>query len=465
MVKILELEADREPPQELSEGHVPDPKPDDMTENQPLTFQNAAERILFEITYPPSNSLPAHALTLQSSMHLIGGGAGKLLFRDNARKALVIWTLLASGDLHHPTASIVEEEILCHVPETIGIENVHIGSLKLDDNGFRVLVASGSYIGAADIGFGGNIRCGWCTEHQYSYVDWVQIDNLYVGLPQSLSCTGNGARLDSIINSNMWGSDAQCSERRVRFAEYYLYDPESGEDLLTILKDYVTRMKDDQQDIYYSRTEKKAMKNSPFINKLKKKGYEVLYITWVDQYVLFHLEEFEGKKLVDTAMEDEQMWKVLKKKFEGLCNFFKDVLCERVERVVVSDRLGDSTCCVITAKTEKIMRAQQLSSPSLLGYVTKLTMEINPVSPVMKKLRKRAEANRNDKFVKDTVILLFETTLLTSGFTLDDPDSFSRRIHRMLKLGLNIVQDRTPEADGWPEQYGGGRLSHWEVVA
>merc|ERR1711990_24771 len=246
------------------------------------------------------------------------------------------------------------------------------------------------------------------------------------------------------------------STNRKKLAGYLRFATSASGEEMCSLTDYVSRMKENQKDIYYITGEtKEVVAASSFVEKLKKRGLEVVYTTEpIDEYVVQQLKEFDGKNLVSVTKEgldlpEDDSEKEKKendmKKFEGLCKVMKDILDKKVEKVVVSSRLVSSPCCIVTsqygwtANMERIMKAQALRDTSTMGYMAaKKHMEINPDHGIIENLRQRAETDKNDKSVKDLVMLLFETGLLSSGFSLEDPQIHAQRIHRMIKLGLGI---------------------------
>merc|ERR1712051_200024 len=256
------------------------------------------------------------------------------------------------------------------------------------------------------------------------------------------------------------------STNRKKLAGHLRYHSSASGDEMCSLADYVSRMKENQKDIYYITGESKdVVCTSSFVERLKKRGLEVIYMTEpIDEYVVQQLKEFDGKSLVSVTKEglelpvDEEEKKKMeadKEKFEPLCKVMKDVLDKKVEKVVVSNRLVSSPCCIVTsqygwtANMERIMKAQALRDTSTMGYMAaKKHLEINPDHSIVENLRQRAETDKNDKSVKDLVHLLFETSLLSSGFALEDPAVHSQRIHRMIKLGLGIDEDDEAEEDG-----------------
>jgi len=177
----------------------------------------------------------------------------------------------------------------------------------------------------------------------------------------------------------------------------------------------------------------------------------------IDEYCVQQLKEYDGKTLVSVTKEglelpedddEKKKFEEAKAKFENLCKVIKDILDKKVEKVTVSNRLTSSPCVVVTsqhglsANMERIMKAQALRDSSTMGYMAaKKHLEINPYHPIIVSLNEKAAADANDRSLKDLVYLVYETALLTSGFSIDDPNLHAERIYRMVSLGLGLDED------------------------
>ena len=252
--------------------------------------------------------------------------------------------------------------------------------------------------------------------------------------------------------------DSANRERLAKLLRFH--STKSGDDVVS-LEEYVEHMKENQPGIYYITGESlDAVRNAPFLEKLKKKGYEVLFmVDAIDEYAMQQLREFKEKKMICVTKEnlnledDEEEKKKLeeeKKQFDELCVLMKEVLGDHVEKVQVSNRLSDSPCCLVTseygwsASMERIMRAQALRNDAFGMMSAKKIMEINPDNSIIKVLADKVKANRNDATVKDLVWLLYDTALLTSGFSLEQPMAFANRIHKLIQLGLSGEDEDVP---------------------
>jgi len=258
------------------------------------------------------------------------------------------------------------------------------------------------------------------------------------------------------------------SQNRQKLAKLLRYHSSLNPSTLTSLDDYITNMPENQSEIYYITGQSlTAVQNSSFVEGVTKKGFNVLYMTEpIDEYVLQQLTEYDGKKLASITKEGFQLpetddektkFQELKTEFEPTCKKIQEILKNNnCEKVFLSNRLTDSPCCVVTsqfgwsANMERIMKAQALNDTNSMSYMmSKKNLEINPQHPIIKNLKERLseEDESSHKIATNLIHLIYETSLINSGFTLENPTNFSHRMFNMVKFGLGIgdtEEDTTP---------------------
>jgi len=247
------------------------------------------------------------------------------------------------------------------------------------------------------------------------------------------------------------------STNRAKLSSFLRYESSKSDNILVSFDDYVGRMKEGQKGIYYITGEsKKAIINSPFLEKLRKKDIEVIYmVDPLDEYIVQQMKDYSNHKLICITKEkldfDENKddFETVKKDYEGVCTYIKSILGEEIEKVIVSSRLESSPCVLVTseygwtANMQRIMKAQALRTNEMSNHmIGKKTLEINPYNNIIKRIKDKLSTDSTEsRTLKDLVHLLYDVTLQSSGFTLDDPSTFSNRILKLINIGLGVEDD------------------------
>ncbi|XP_074127520.1 endoplasmin isoform X1 [Sminthopsis crassicaudata] len=274
------------------------------------------------------------------------------------------------------------------------------------------------------------------------------------------------------FGTNMKLGVIEDHSNRTRLAKLLRFQSSFHESDLTSLDQYVERMKEKQDKIYFmAGASRKEAESSPFVERLLKKGYEVIYLTEpVDEYCIQALPEFDGKRFQNVAKEgvkfDEsektkENRAAVEKEYEPLLEWMKDkALKDKIEKAVISQRLTESPCALVASQygwsgnMERIMKAQayQTGMDISANYYAsqKKTLEINPRHPLIKDMLRRVKEDEEDKTVLDLAVVLFETATLRSGYLLPNTKEYGDRIERMLRLSLNIDPDAKVEEE--PEE-------------
>lgn len=241
------------------------------------------------------------------------------------------------------------------------------------------------------------------------------------------------------------------------------HSSKTGPDGWTSLSEYVKEMQPQQEQIFYiAGSSFDEVSQSPFVERVLKKGYEVLYLTdAVDEYTLSNLPDFEGKRFQNVAKEGlaldkstktESYKKALEKKYAKLISWLQETgLKDRVHKVVLSERLSESPAALVatafgwTGNMERLAKsnAHSKTKDATRDYYLqqKKILELNPHHPIIKELLKRVEYDENDDKLEETASLLFATATVRSGYMLQDTEDFGKRIERLMRSDLDVAQD------------------------
>lgn len=240
------------------------------------------------------------------------------------------------------------------------------------------------------------------------------------------------------------------SKNRSKLVELLRFNSAKSKDTQISLKEYVSKMSEGQSEIYYITGESKAaVQNSPFVKGMSEKGFDVLFLTDpIDEYMCQNLNDYDDKKFVNITKTNKAFQSNNEELENHLCKKMKDIL--NVQNVVVSSRLTSDPCCIVsseygwTANMQRIMKAQAMQTnngmSSFMTSSSQNILEINPNHPIITKLQDGLVKNTlNEKTLTDIVKLIYETAMVSCGYSHEDPSQFTSRIFKI--IGISISSD------------------------
>merc|ERR1712070_653834 len=253
------------------------------------------------------------------------------------------------------------------------------------------------------------------------------------------------------------------SSNRTKLAKLLRFQTSKSGDNWTSLEKYISRMGKGQKNIYYISAEsKEAAEKSPYLERFRKKGIEVLYyVDPIDEYAMPQLTEFKGFQFMGANKEnlkfdddesDEKKLKKLTETHKKLTDWLKETLGSKVEKAVVSNRLLETPAIIVSSQygwstnMERIMKAQTMGNNDKANQmVSQKTLEINPAHPIVRELKSRVEADPKDQDAKDIASTLYDVALVGTGLTPSDPSDFAARLQVLMRLGLGVSKDAAIE--------------------
>lgn len=245
---------------------------------------------------------------------------------------------------------------------------------------------------------------------------------------------------------------------RNKLAGFLRYESSKSDGDLISLDEYIDSMKEGQTNIYYITGESvSSLQNSPFLDYFKSKDYDVLYLVDpLDEYITQQLREYKDKKMIcitkenidlNSSENDKQEHDKNNVEYKEVCNYIKSVLNDNVEKVIVSNRLENYPFLLSTseygwtANMQRIVKAQTFGKQDMMQYMMgKKILEINPKHEIIQKMKTKLETTTEPN-MSDIVTLLYDLALQSSGFSLEKPTEFIKRV-------LNLVNNNVELSSG-----------------